>query len=274
MATTLVYPRDVLDKEKHPATMRFGFFERDSAYRSTAIDEIFLYMPETAANPSTVSWDTEKFGFIGNAIAKAFRGSGGGSAGADFNWEGAIGGITDTISSGAEMGLYRALGVAGSNAAALMGGNVTAEGLIGEVTGKIPNPYLTMVFRGVDFRTFSFSFKFTPFSEDDCIVIDKIIDTFRKHHLPEKDGGYFKYPKECEISYHWRGQENRWLHQFKRAVCTALDVDYTPNGMFSPMRNGFPSSIVLNTKWSEVELITADDIKVGESPASNGGGAF
>lgn len=262
----LVYPRDLGDPDRFPAWINFSFFKRRDVNGRQMTDKIDLYMPESAENPSTVSWSTEDFGFVGNAIAataKRIDGSG-------------FGGITQDVINMANnqaVGLIVARGAAslGSSAAGLLGGDVTAEGLMGVVAGKIPNPYLTMVFKGVDFRSFSFVFKFFPFSEEDCAHIYKIINTFRKNILPGKgdNGAFLTYPMECDISYKWGGAaggdskgqySNRWLHKFKTAYCTAFDVNYTNSGMFSVMRNGFPSEITVAMKWSERSLVTAEDI--------------
>lgn len=257
-----IYPKELDNKEIHPATIRFGFFDRVDVKRSKPGDEVQLYMPESASQPSTVSWDTEKFGIIGNAMAKNMRATG------NTDFGGAIASTTEMYGNLPSMAIARALANMGSSAAGLMGGNVTAEGLMGEGMGKIPNPYLTMVFRGVDFRSFSFVFKFTPYSESDCETIDNIIKAFRRNALPSKEDAFLKYPSECDIEYFWRGDQNKWLHRFKKAVCTAVDVDYTGAGMFSTMRNGFPSTIVLSTKWSEIEIVTREDI---DRDGKNGG---
>lgn len=263
------YPAELGDTEKHPATILFKFFERGSSTSSSESDEVHLYMPESAQNPSTVSWDTEKLGMVGNYIAANGRSM---VDGMD-SFKARLGQVysAENIGDMAQYAFYQSVAQFGSKTVAMMGGNASAEGLMGTVTGKIPNPYLTMVFRGVDFRSFSFVFKFTPYSEKDCDTIDAIIKTFRRNALPEKDGFLFSYPKECEISYHWKGQENKFMHRFKRAVCTALDIDYTGTGMFSTMRNGFPSTIIMSTKWSELEVVTSEDIT---DPTSNGVGGF
>ena len=267
----LQYPPDLTDMKRNPSWIQFNFAERQTPRGSHLTDKVSLYMPEAISQPSTVSWDTEKFGFIGNALVggaknarmtdlsglasiDAIKASGKFASGA---W-GEMEGMGDLMTA-------YALANAGSAAAQLMGGSVSAEGLMGAVAGKIPNPYLTMVFRGIDFRNFSFVFKFYPFSEEDCETIYKIINTFRANSLPEYEGGeegktFLGYPAECEISYQWMDKENPWMHKFKRSVCTAVDVDYTTTGMFSVMRNGFPSCITMATKWSEIELVTRKDI--------------
>lgn len=268
----LWYPDNLTDTNAHPAWLQFRFFERKSPSDSAPLDTIDLYMPEQASQPSTVSWSPESFGFVGNALAKTARAgvegftmdegliSGVMNAGADAGAAGmdALGGIAGLTAT-------RFLANAGSAAANFMGGNVSAEGLIGEVMGKTPNPYLTAVFKGIDFRNFAFNFKFYPFREKDTETIDKILKTFRANALPSYQNGktFLGYPSECEITYKWQGKDNKFLHKFKRAVCTGIDIDYTSSGMFSVMRNGFPSEITMATKWSEIEIVTREDIEEG-----------
>lgn len=65
------------------------------------------------------------------------------------------------------------------------------------------------------------------------------------------------------MAYKWRGESNKYLHKFKRSVITALDVDYTPNGMFAVMRNGMPACIQVSMKLSEIELVMRKDVDEG-----------
>lgn len=241
----LHYPAKLHDVDLHPAWLEFQFFERKSAADSAIDDVIQLYMPEMASQPSTVSWDTEKFGFVGASIA----GNGSGS----------------TFSDGASLAYQRAISNIQAGMASRMGGRVSAEGLMGETQGKIPNPYLTMVFRGIDFRNFQYVFKFFPFSEGDCDTIHEIIKTFRKNSLTPSGGKdpFLGYPKEVQVAYKWKGEDNKYLNKFKRAVITGVDINYTPNGMFSTMRNGFPSCIEMTLKLSEIEIVTRDDVEEG-----------
>jgi hypothetical protein len=261
MAKRLIYPKTLVNEDLNPAFIQFQYYERDSIKDSNIDDIVQLYMPESVGQPSTVSWDTEKFGFVGGTMAAALRKGSMDAAG--------------TFANASEKLRGNALANLGSSAAQLLGGKVSADGILGEVAGKINNPYLTMVFRGVDFRNFAFTFRFTPFSESDCDTIDQIIKTMRSNALPpgssaSDPGPFLGYPKECAISYHWRGAENKWLHKFKKAVCTAVDVDYTSSGMFSVMRNGFPSEITVSTKWSEIELVLRDDV-IGDADGNGGG---
>lgn len=281
------YPKNLGAKDEFPAQIRFTFFKMKNAMDTGGEqkDRVVLYMPESASQPSTVSWTNEKFGFVGAGLARSggevrkVYNSGGDVQGAmRAAVAGAAGASTayDAFSGAGDLASAKAMAGTGSAISQFLGGNVSTEGLMGAVAGKIPNPYLTCIFEGIDFRSFAFTFKFYPFEESDCQEIFDIYQTFRKNSLPEYVDGertFLGYPHSCEIEYLWKGEVNPWLHRFKRSVCTAVDIDYTAAGMFSVMRNGFPSEIVMSTKWTEMELVTAEDVvrSVDPTPKSLGG---
>lgn len=249
MPKNLIYPASLSDVNQNPAWMEFQFYERRSPRSSPPDDTISLYMPENVSQPSTVSWDTEKFGFVGNAVA------GGGN-----------GDIMGTVTDGAGLAYERSKANLQAAIANRLGGRLSAESLM-SAQGKVPNPYLTMIFRGVDFRTYSFSFKFFPYTERDSETIHDIIKTLRANSLPdyaaESNNTFLGYPKEVEVAYKWKANDNPYLHKFKRSVITAVDVDYTPQGMFAVMRNGMPACIQVNLKLSEIELVMRRDVGEG-----------
>lgn len=245
------YPHNIGDAESQPASVMFSFYERESYQKSTPSDIIHLYMPDGVQQPSTVAWDNEAFGFVGATIA--------GSRNA---------GVLGTVTEGTERAWEQGKANIMSKLANKMGGQVSAEALMGEISGKIPNPYVTMVFKGVDFRKFQMEFKFAPFSEKDCEIIDGIIKAFRMNALPPGSGAnkgpaFLGYPQEVEIKYLWMGKDNKWLHKFKRSVLTGVDVNYAAAGVFSTQRNGFPSNIIVSLNFSEIEIILRDDVKEG-----------
>ena len=245
------YPSNIGNADRQPASIMFSFYERESYKTSTPSDIIHLYMPDQVSQPSTVAWDTEAFGILGAAISGQRN-------------AGVIGNAADIASRAAQSG---AANIA-SKVISKMGGQVSAEGLMGEMAGKIPNPYVTMIFKGVDFRKFEMEFKFAPFSESDCDTIDAIIKAFRANSLPPGSGAnkgpsFLGYPQEAEIKYMWMGQDNKWLHKFKRSVITQVDVNYSAAGVFSTQRNGFPSNIIVTLAFSEVEIVLRDDVYQG-----------
>ncbi len=71
---------------------------------------------------------------------------------------------------------------------------------------------------------------------------------------------FLGYPREVQVAYKWKGDDNPHLHKFKRSVITGVDVDYTPQSMFAVMRNGMPACISMTLKLAEIELVLRDDV--------------
>lgn len=241
----LVYPKILENMEAFPACIYFKFFERRSTSESEDFDEVFLYMPEEFGQPSTISWDSS------------------------FSATGAVLNVANQFSDSLIPGDPKKAGRLGKLAGKVVGGlknlSEPAQDLISVATGLTINPYLAQLFRGVNFRNFSYTFRFVPFSEDDCNTIKEIIDVFRKWSLPSGPGGagdpLLHYPGEVEIRYLWLDKNNEWIHRFKRSVITEVDIGYTGAGMWSMMRNGFPTETVLKITLSELQIVVREDVE-------------
>lgn len=249
---SLTYPKTLETVALNPAHINFQFYDRDTPNRLTSIN---LPMPNTVNNPNTISWDGQDFGMIGDAVVKSLSNMKGGTGSAE-KIKGHLDSMAERMKSVAfYSGMSELVQKAGGN-------NLSAENIMGAVNGKALNPYKTMLFRGVDFRSFNFVFDLVPFEESDCDLIYKIITAFRAHSYPDysADKMFFTYPDECQITYMWESGANKWLNNFKRAVCTKVEVDYTPMGQWSSIRNGFPNIIRLSTTWTEVYIVSKQDI--------------
>jgi 1,4-alpha-glucan branching enzyme len=146
----------------------------------------------------------------------------------------------------------------------------SGEDLRALATSKIRNPYLKMLFRGLNFRNFEYLFKFTPHTEEESDQVFEIIQEFRRAALPASSGGTegkpdpnafkLEYPKEVQIEYLYQGDTHKWLNKFKRCVITDLNVNYTGAGFYASMRNGFPAQTELRLVFSEIELVYREDV--------------
>ena len=134
------------------------------------------------------------------------------------------------------------------------------------------NNFLEVMFGGVGFRKFSYTWKFSPKTPQESDEIDKIIRTFRFHMLPEKKaetlGRFYVLPSEFDIFYMFRGEENTWFNKISSCVLINADVNYAPNGYqtFRPHegRNGAPpTEIDLKLDFMETKLITKEDVLEG-----------
>lgn len=247
----LVFPRTLSNIALNPASINFQFFNRDTKEKTTSI---YLQMPDNINNPSTISWDTEDFGMVGEAVVKSLQNMSGGGDNHGQQVESTILSMGERIKS---LAFYNAVSYGVGKA----GGSASAGGIMSRVSNKTSNPYKAYIFRGVDFRTFSFDFTLAPFSESDCDIIDSIVRKFREHSYPDyaNDKMFFTLPDECQITYMWETGHNKWLNAFKRAVCTGIDVQYN-SGQWTSLRNGFPTLIRISTRWTETELVTKQDI--------------
>jgi hypothetical protein len=156
--------------------------------------------------------------------------------------------------------------------AALVGmSNATRHSGIAEYTlKKVLNPYMTLMFRSVDFRTFNMEFHFTPHSERESIEIHNIIKTFRSAQLPATSGSFsfLEYPMQVEITYYNalmadNDYKNKWLWKFKPCVINNISINASGAGFYAPMRNGFPAETIMNITFTENEILTREDIEKG-----------
>jgi len=253
----LTYPETLKNVALNPAHINFQFYDRNTNTKTTSIN---LPMPNNVSNPNSVSWDQKDFGMIGDTVVKslsAMKSTG-------YNEDSVKSHLNSMAERMKSVAFYSGM----SELISKTGGNqLDAEDIMGAVNGKALNPFRTMLFRGVNFRSFNFVFDLVPFSESDCDLIYNIITAFRAHSSPDFAGDkmFFTYPDECQITYMWESGANKWLNNFKRAVCTDVNIDYAPMGHWSSIRNGFPNIIRIDTKWTEVDIITKKDILLKDS---------
>jgi hypothetical protein len=154
-------------------------------------------------------------------------------------------------------------GVAGDIITNLTLGNAPG---VSAATGLAANPKKEQVFKSVDFRTFQVDYQFFPRDTIEAGNVLRIIQEFKYHMHPEfKDGNNFIYiyPSEFDIYYYQGGQENLTIHRHTSCVLTEMNINYTPNGVFTTFSNGMPTQINVQMTFRELALLTKDKIKDG-----------
>jgi len=135
---------------------------------------------------------------------------------------------------------------------------------MGIATGLAANPKKEQAFKNVDFRTFSFDYQFAPKSATEAENVLNIIRSFKYHMHPEfKDttGFLYIYPSEFDIVYYKGTQENLNIHRHTSCVLTEMNVNYTPNGIFSTFANGMPTQINITLTFKELMLLSKELIE-------------
>ena len=159
-------------------------------------------------------------------------------------------------------GAAQAMGVSAVNS---MGGILAAT------MQQIHNPRLEMLYQSTAPRTFTYTFKMNPSSEDESETIQQIIHKFKvaSHPSIKQNTGkhVLRYPAEILIKHMSYGKENKYINRIHDCVCTGVTVDYNTEGSFQAHRptgkGAPPATVTLTLNFQETEMMTADMIHGG-----------
>jgi hypothetical protein len=155
------------------------------------------------------------------------------------------------------------------NGAASIASNVL-ESDITKVTlatqGLALNPQDQVLFDGIDFRTFTLAFTFTPYSREESRQVRDIIKLFRQYAAPRIKSGsagmFFIPPGTFNLQFLFNGKTNRNITQVGECVIENIDVNYAPNG-FASHTDGAPVQTTLTMSFKEIQLVDRTQIEKG-----------
>jgi len=227
---TVIFPSDT-----PPYYMTFNFFKykRPSQFGTTTFDPIgetiLLPLPDGQGlvDNSQANWTESSLGLAGNALdsiknADQYK--------AAFTKDGFAGG---TANVGAEVAFVLATILAANLPSDFGDGAGTIESQF----GAVENPGAAQLFKGVGMRQFSFTWTFAPKNVDESNNIKKIIDIFKRNHLPTfmAAGGsfMFNYPNIVHPSYGGLLDQstNQYLPTFEYCAISEVNVSYSPQGV-------------------------------------------
>jgi len=229
-------------------------------------DSIAIYLPADVKDATSASYNNSaEMGVIGLAAAGAVNFTNAMSRN-DF------GAASDALLGSAKGIAYEAAKRMGSavigDLAGVDGGAVT--GLANKAFGQATNPYMEVLYKGTGLRSFSYNFTFQPRNEDETNDVQTIIKMFRFHMLPELQGAnerFLTLPSTFDIHYMYQfddesHSENSFYSKIATCVCTAVDVNYTPDGVKS-FASGAPTAITMNLSFMETEMLTKQHVDRG-----------
>ena len=223
-----------------------GFVSRSGIAGVEDTVAIHLYVPDTLLSQSNVQYKNEGVSAIQNVIA---------------------GLITDPTSAmeNKNGGMLKdvALKYVGKMADGMTGGAVTAK------AGVAFNPMKEMMFEGIGFRAWNFTYEFYPKSETETMMVNEIIYSFRTAMLPDSfraaldadkqtettlQDSFFNYPNVFDIKL--QGPVGDKVDGFLPSVCTKCDVDHTGGQKFSVYEDGQPIKTTMTLEFQEIRLMT------------------
>ena len=237
-----------------------------SSYNKTTkriTDSVAIYLPPNVQDTTTASYEGAATGIVGAAAAGAF---GVGKNMAKKDYEAAAQGLVDA----AQAIVGEAAIKAATEITEAISGAEGTRGLINKAFGQADNPYMEVLFSQMELRTFSYNFTFAPKNEHERDDVQKIIALFRFHMAPELKGAsnrFLTLPSEFDIHYMYQAQsgqasENDYYNKIATCVCTACDVNYSPDGVKS-FEDGSPTKITMTLSFQETELLTKERVNQG-----------
>ena len=156
-----------------------------------------------------------------------------------------------------------------SSALGVFGGNVSAQQLLARQKGQIFNPNLELLFDAPTLRSFTFSFKMTPRSEQEARQCKLIIRSFKQNMAPKANtesgiggtGIFLKTPNIFELRYRKGNRDHPFLHKFKQCFLQNFSVNYTAEGTHTTYDDATPVSMTMDMTFKEIEPIYDVDYK-------------
>lgn len=244
----------------------------------TAENTIVLPVPEQVIDALSQQFATVPIGLVGAAGMGLF-----GSSSVKNAAAGAVNGIAEALAAGGVR-----LGKAGLDI--LTNGKLSpaVDGFLAS-QGLTLNDFLTVLYKGPDYKQFRFSWNLTPRTVQESQVIKQIEYVLKNAQAPSWNGGagaFFAWPRVFRISFGRPGVDmGDRLFRFKPAVARAMAFNYAPGGVPSFygggsdtngnwQASGYPESVRLEAVFEEVELWVNDAGKqnayTGASNAPNG----
>ena len=248
----LMFPLDLITNiNKHYMSLRFVKYSKRSITDRKTIESqgtIALPIPNQLNDTTSLSYSNEPIGSMMGAFVEAYSASSDKSA---------------TIATGAAASLRQVI-------AGLPGGQQILDAG-SAVSGLAFNPFLTVVFKGPQFKTHNFSWKFFPRSKQESDELTKIVKTIKYHILPgllNTSGVIFEYPEMVLLNI-FPSEDN--LYNFKPCIIKNLNINYAPSGGPSFFRNSLaaPTGIELKIEFQEIEYFTKMDIDPTAMPTQS-----
>jgi hypothetical protein len=133
--------------------------------------------------------------------------------------------------------------------------------LLQRTEGAVFNPNLELLFNGPSLRPFNFTFKLASRSPAESKTIRSIIRFFKQGMSPIRSQSqlFLKAPHTFQIQYLHRGEEHKFLNQFKECALQSFNVSYTPEGQYATFNDGAMVSYQITMQFQELEPIFNDD---------------
>ena len=254
--------------------------------------EILIYMPPDISTSFAADWGGKE---MGNAAA-------GISSGSSNIQSGDVGGLTDNVLSGMLNVGALSQSVAAritKSIASMSGTSMTMNDVLAGTTGTILNPNVEVLFGGPKLRNVSFAFKMSARNLEEAKTIHAICTAFKKNSLPgygstnklqdsiaagftgigateNKDDNmgnhvnFIEVPNLVMLKYMKGNTMHPYLSQYKSCALTNVDINYTPDGVYSTTIDAYPTAVELRIGLVETKLVYKGEIGAQTNNTADG----
>jgi hypothetical protein len=234
----------------------------DSGSLKNPLYQILLPMPQGISDNNMVSWGDDSLNpLAASGVQAAESAMKGDVKGAVSNFLSQIKNVaTNGNGQDAVTNFFAAMAV--NN----FGANVSGESLLTRSSGQVINPNMELLFKGVQLRSFNFSFNLAPREEKESIEVKNIIRTFKKSMAAKTSSGagaglFISSPSIFQLEYRSGNVSHPFLHSFKPCALVGMSVDYTGSGAYATYEDATPVHMKLNLSFQELNPVYFSDYK-------------
>ena len=245
--------------------------------------EILIYMPPDISTSFAADWGGKE---MGNAAAGLVAASANTQAGD------AAGVIDNALAGMLNVGALSQSVAARltKEIAAASGTQLTMNDVLAGTTGTILNPNVEVLFGGPKLRNVSFAFKMAARNQIEAKTIHDICTAFKKNSLPGfgatnrlqdsiaagftstalnpddksdnmgKHANFIEVPNLVMVKYMKGNTMHPYLSQYKSCALTNVDINYTPDGVYSTSIDAYPTAVELRIGLVETKLVYSQEI--------------
>ena len=249
------------------------------------IGTVSLPMPNSINDSNNVSWGSDEMGNIAAALTADTMAKLGpklataGAAGLIEMLTGVGGGNAASIALQAQnIATLVGNGLISKELAGVLGGDFTSkilkkqgvevspESILARGAGIVPNSNMELLFNAPTLRAFNFSYRLSPRSSDEAIIVRRIIRFFKQGMAAKKLSGkageasfFLGTPNVFKLEYRSGTNSIDAVNKIKTCALTSFSCNYTPDGLWAAYEKGQPVSTVFTMSFNELEPIYDTD---------------
>lgn len=259
------YPAEI---PQYFCRLSFKKYSRPKPGASTSIDTEAVFrlpIPASLQDQFGMNVDDPKLDVLGNSVS-ALLAAGGGRIDQFANDAQGLGayrgmGISNFLEAAGKFVTQPAVKDLGIDALALFPG--ASDSKLGKWAqteiGRVRNPHHTMIFDGVQLKSYAFTWKFSARSQQEAITLEEIIRNIKYYMHPQLSptGFSMEYPHLAELQF--VVGDNKLVPNVKTSFLKNLTINGSAGGVPSFYKDGRSTIVEIGLSFQEINVQTRED---------------